>query len=109
MGEPIAERVLEAGFPLSVFNRTAAPRGAARRARRDGARLGEGRARHAAVCLTSLADDAALDAVLLGEDGVLAGARPGTVLVEMSTVSVAASSGWPSAPRPPGSSTCVRP
>jgi 3-hydroxyisobutyrate dehydrogenase-like beta-hydroxyacid dehydrogenase len=91
MGEPIAERVLEAGFPLSVFNRTAAR--AEPLARRGATVLGSAREAlaRADVCVTSLADDGALDAVLLGEDGVLAGARPGTVLVEMSTVSVAAS------------------
>ena len=35
-----------------------------------------------------LADDDALAAVALAPDGVLAGARPGTVLIDMSTVSV---------------------
>jgi 3-hydroxyisobutyrate dehydrogenase-like beta-hydroxyacid dehydrogenase len=91
MGEPIAERVLDAGFPLSVFNRTAARAELfAERGARVLASPQEALAR-ADVCLTSLAADDALTAVLLGDDGVLAGARPGTTLVEMSTVSVAAS------------------
>jgi 3-hydroxyisobutyrate dehydrogenase-like beta-hydroxyacid dehydrogenase len=38
-----------------------------------------------------LADDAALESVVLGDDGHLAGARAGTTLVDMSTVSVAVS------------------
>ncbi len=91
MGEAIAERILDAGFPLSVFNRTAAR--AEPLAARGAAVLGsqaDALAR-ADVCVTMLADDGAVEAVLLGEGGVLAGARPGTTLVEMSTVSVAAS------------------
>ena len=88
MGVPIAERILEARFRLSVYNRhpdKAAPlveRGATLLASAaEGLRASE-------VCLTVLADDAALEAVVLGEAGVLAGARAGTVLVDMSTVSV---------------------
>jgi 3-hydroxyisobutyrate dehydrogenase-like beta-hydroxyacid dehydrogenase len=91
MGEPIAERILEAGFPLSVWNRT--PEKAAsllERGARDLASPAEA-LRAADVCVTALADDAALEDVVLSEEGVLTGARPGTTLVDMSTVSVAAS------------------
>jgi 3-hydroxyisobutyrate dehydrogenase-like beta-hydroxyacid dehydrogenase len=91
MGEAIAERVLDGGFPLVVSNRT--------RKRTEpfaarGATVLESAAealQEAEVCLTSLSDDAAVEAVLLGEGGVLSGARPGTTLVETSTVSVASS------------------
>jgi 3-hydroxyisobutyrate dehydrogenase-like beta-hydroxyacid dehydrogenase len=91
MGFPIAERLLDAGFPLAVFNRStdkAAPlvaRGASQLA------SPEDTLQKADICLTVLADDGALESVVLGEDGVLAGARPGTLLVDMSTVSVAVS------------------
>jgi 3-hydroxyisobutyrate dehydrogenase-like beta-hydroxyacid dehydrogenase len=91
MGEAIAERVLDGGFPLVVSNRTrerAEPLAARGAAVLDSAAEA---LQHADVCVTSLADDAAVEAVLLGEGGVLAGARPGTTLVEMSTVSVACS------------------
>jgi 3-hydroxyisobutyrate dehydrogenase len=88
MGLPIAERILDAGFPLSVWNRTAAKadelaaRGATVLASPADALAS------ADVCVTMLADDAALEEVA-GE--ILAGARAGTALVDMSTVSVAAS------------------
>ena len=91
MGTAIAERLLDAGHPLGVFNRSPG---------RDAALLERGASRLAsaaealagpAVCLTSLADDDAVDAAVCGPDGVLAGARPGTILVETSTISVAAS------------------
>jgi 3-hydroxyisobutyrate dehydrogenase len=88
MGLPIAERILDGGFPLAVFNRSAEK--AAPLVER-GAKLLASPAdalREADICLTVLADDAALESVVLGDDGVVAGARPGTVLIDMSTVSV---------------------
>jgi 3-hydroxyisobutyrate dehydrogenase-like beta-hydroxyacid dehydrogenase len=38
------------------------------------------------VLLSSVADDAAVEAVMFGPDGALAAARPGTIFIEMSTV-----------------------
>jgi len=91
MGFAIAERMLDAGFPLFVFNRTAAR--AEPLVQRGAVGLVSAREAlaRASVCVTMLADDAALEAVVLGADGVLAGARQGTTLVDMSTVSVAVS------------------
>jgi 3-hydroxyisobutyrate dehydrogenase/2-hydroxy-3-oxopropionate reductase len=40
----------------------------------------------AAVSISSLADDEAVETVYLGDDGVVAGARPGSVICEASTV-----------------------
>jgi 3-hydroxyisobutyrate dehydrogenase-like beta-hydroxyacid dehydrogenase len=88
MGVPIAERILEAGFPLSVWNRTASRAGPLAE---RGATVLDSAAnalRQADVCITMLADDEALEAVATE---VLAGARAGTALVDMSTISVAAS------------------
>jgi 3-hydroxyisobutyrate dehydrogenase-like beta-hydroxyacid dehydrogenase len=88
MGTAIAERVLEARFPLLVHNRTVAK--AATVAAR-GAVVADSAADVAAqvdVVLTSLPDDEALESVAAE---VVAAARPGTVLVDMSTVSAAAS------------------
>jgi 3-hydroxyisobutyrate dehydrogenase-like beta-hydroxyacid dehydrogenase len=88
MGTAFAERVLEAGYPLVVHNRTPgkadalAARGAT--VANSPAELVEA----ADVVLTSLADDDALEQVA---DQVLAAARPGTVLVDLSTVSPIAS------------------
>ena len=87
MGVPIAERILEAGFPLSVYNRH--PEKAAPLVERGASRLSSPEEALSAtdVCLSVLSDDEALEAVLL-DGGVLAGASAGTVLVDMSTVSV---------------------
>ena len=88
MGVPIAERILDAGHPLAVWNRT---RSRAASLESRGAMVLDAPAdalAEAEICVTMLTDDDALEAVA---PQVLAGARPGTTLVDMSTVSVAAS------------------
>ena len=88
MGTAIAERVLEAGYPLVVHNRSlekAAPYV------ERGATLAETPAELAEevdVVLTSLADDEAFEHVA---EKVLAAVHPASVLVDLSTVSPAVS------------------
>jgi 3-hydroxyisobutyrate dehydrogenase-like beta-hydroxyacid dehydrogenase len=91
MGLAIAERVLAGGSPLAVHNRT--PGRETELVAGGATVLGSaaGALRICDVCVTMLADDEALEAVVLGADGVLAGARAGTTLIDMSTVSVAVS------------------
>src|SRR5262245_32993919 len=88
MGTAFAERLLGAGYPLVVSNRT--PQKAEALAAR-GAKLAASPAQLAGevdVILTSLADDDAFESVA---SSVLPAARPGSVLVDLSTVSPAAS------------------
>ena len=88
MGSAFAERLLEAGYPLIVSNRTAEK---AETVADRGARLATSPAELAGqvdVILTSLADDEAFESVAAA---AIAAARPGTALVDMSTVSPAAS------------------
>ena len=88
MGRPMALNLLKAGYPLVVHNRT--PEKAEGLAAR-GAVVAATPAELVAqvdIVLTSLADDDALTAVAAD---VVAAARPGIVLVDMSTVSPAAS------------------
>jgi len=88
MGAPIAANLVHARHDVAVWNRSgekarplveagailvASPREAA--AGRD-------------VVLTMLADDAALDAVLSGEEGILAGLKAGALHISMSTIAV---------------------
>ncbi len=86
MGGGMAANLLKAGFPLAVWNRS---RTKAEGFRAQGARVAEtpaDAAREADVVLSMLADDAASRAVWLGQDGALAAAKAGAVLVESSTV-----------------------
>jgi 3-hydroxyisobutyrate dehydrogenase-like beta-hydroxyacid dehydrogenase len=84
MGAPMAARLAETRFPLTVWNRT--PRPDVVPAAATLAETPRAAAWGADVIITMVADAPALDAVLDGPDGVLAGARPGTVLIDMSTI-----------------------
>jgi 2-hydroxy-3-oxopropionate reductase len=85
MGTPMARSVLRNGFPLNVWNRTASKYA---ELVAEGARApGSPREVAAAsdVLISMLVEPAHLDAVLQGPDGVLAGIRPGSIFVDMST------------------------
>ena len=89
MGHPIAVNILEAGFPTIVWNRT---RDKAADLLERGAIWAENPSamtRTADIVLSSLADPAAVDSVYFGPDGLLGRARPGTILVDLSTGSPA--------------------
>ena len=88
MGTAIAERLLDAGWPLVVSNRTREKAEAISALGAHVATTPEGLVEQVDVVLTSLADDAAFEEVA---GRVVAAARPGTVLVDMSTVSPDAS------------------
>jgi 3-hydroxyisobutyrate dehydrogenase-like beta-hydroxyacid dehydrogenase len=88
MGWPMAANVAHAGFPIFVHNRTR-DRAVAFAESTEGVTVCASPAEVAAladVVLTMLAGAEAVDEVYLGEAGLLAGLRPGTVLVEMSTI-----------------------
>lgn len=87
MGGPMARRLLEAGFPLTVHNRTAAK---AEALRSDGAAVAADAASCAAVSgvlVTMLADGAAVADVLFRQ-GAADALRPGSVVVDMSSIGV---------------------
>jgi 3-hydroxyisobutyrate dehydrogenase len=89
MGGGMAARLIEAGWTLDVWNRRR-DRAASLVAR--GARLAASprdAAASADVVISMVADDEASRAIWVGDEGALAAARPGTILLESSTVSPA--------------------
>ena len=90
MGGGMARRLLGAGFPLAVFNRDPAKAAPLAAAGATVAATPREAATGASLIISMVADDSAARAVWLGHDGALAGAAPGTVCVECSTVTV----GW---------------
>ena len=89
MGSRLARRLLAAGHPVTGWNRTADK---ARDLVTEGLTLAKSpraAAEGAEAVFTMVTDDAALRAVSLGPDGVIAGLAAGAVLVDMSTVSPA--------------------
>lgn len=86
MGKPMARNLLKAGFPLVVWNRTAAK---TEDLVREGAKLAANpreAAAQADVLVTIVSDPPALEDVLWGADGALDGLRRGSMLVDSSTV-----------------------
>jgi len=92
MGSALARRLLAQGLELTVWNRSA---GAAEALAAEGALVAPDLAAlwsQATVVITFLADDAATEQVVLGPAGLIAAAPPGGLIVDMSTISPAASS-----------------
>jgi 3-hydroxyisobutyrate dehydrogenase len=87
MGRGMAANLLRAGFPLAVWNRTrerTEPLAAA------GAAVAASPAELAAasdIVITCVSDTPDVEAVILGPQGVIHGARPGSLVIDMSTIS----------------------
>lgn len=87
MGLPMAKNLLKAGHEVTAFNRSVRPHADARAA---GARLAASpaeAAREAEVVITIVTDSPDVEQVCLGPGGIIEGARAGTVVVDMSTIS----------------------
>ena len=87
MGKPMARNLLAAGFDLVVHSRSAGPVD-------EVAEAGAGRAASpaevAGACdtlITMLPDTPDVEAVLFGDDGAAAAMRPGSLAIDMSTIS----------------------
>jgi 2-hydroxy-3-oxopropionate reductase len=87
MGRPMAKNLLKAGFQLTVHSRSrrsvdelVALGAAAAHSPRDVAAASE-------VVITMVPDAPDVEAVVAGPDGILAGAKPGLIHIDMSTIS----------------------
>jgi 3-hydroxyisobutyrate dehydrogenase-like beta-hydroxyacid dehydrogenase len=87
MGSRIAQRLLDRGYQLSAYDMNLVRAEAL--ATRDGsvAKSIHELASTVDVVLSCLTNDDAVRSVYTGAEGVFAGARPGTVVLEMSTIS----------------------
>jgi 3-hydroxyisobutyrate dehydrogenase-like beta-hydroxyacid dehydrogenase len=91
MGLPMARNLARAGHEVAAYNRTRSRAEALAEAGGRAVDTPAEAASGAEVVVTMLADDAAVEAVTLGEDGILGALRPGAVHLGMSTVGVALS------------------
>jgi 2-hydroxy-3-oxopropionate reductase len=90
MGRPMARNLVSAGFDVVVHNRSA---GSVRELVAAGARAAASPgevARDASVVITMLPATADVEAVVCAPGGVLEGAAPGTLIIDMSTIAPAA-------------------
>jgi 3-hydroxyisobutyrate dehydrogenase len=88
MGQGMARRLLSAEFPLTVYNRNRAKAEAFTKLGARAADTPSDAAADADVIISMVSDDAASREIWMGANGALAAARPGTCLIEASTLSV---------------------
>jgi 3-hydroxyisobutyrate dehydrogenase-like beta-hydroxyacid dehydrogenase len=89
MGAPIAQRLVDAGHELTVYNRTAEK---ARALVERGVRVAASPAQAASaaeIAITMLADDETTEELVLAPDGLAAGLPSGAVHMAMGTLSIA--------------------
>jgi 2-hydroxy-3-oxopropionate reductase len=87
MGAAMARNLVRAGVPLVVHNRS---QRSVEQLRAEGAGVAATPrevAERSTVSITMLPDSPDVSAVVEGADGILAGARPGHLLIDMSTIS----------------------
>ncbi|OBG86800.1 6-phosphogluconate dehydrogenase [Mycobacterium sp. E136] len=88
MGAPMAANLLGAGHRVTVYNRSADKVSAlAERGATPAASVAD--ACHGEYVVTMLADDGAVEAVLLSDDGIVSALSPGATHISCSTISAA--------------------
>ncbi len=87
MGCPMAINLIKSGHPLHAFARRAEALQRLTAAGATGCASPAEVAAHADIIFTIVSDTPDVEAVLFGEHGVVHGARPGSVVVDMSTIS----------------------
>jgi len=87
MGAPMALNVLKAGHEVTVHNRTRDREIPVAEAGADRAESPAAAAQSAEVVIICVSDTPDVEQVILGERGIIHGAQPGTVVVDMSTIS----------------------
>ena len=86
MGVPMAHNLVEAGHDLVVHDRAREPVEELAGAGAETASSSREVAERSDVIITMLPDSPAVEAVVYGDDGVLAGASEGDLLIDMSTI-----------------------
>jgi 3-hydroxyisobutyrate dehydrogenase len=87
MGQGMANNLLKAGYSLTVWNRTASRMESLVQA---GAKAGKTPADTAAlsdIVITCISDTPDVEAVILGPDGIIEGAKSGSLVIDCSTIS----------------------
>lgn len=86
MGRPMAANLLQAGYPLTVYDLVESAVAELTGKGASKAETPKGVAQAAEVIITMLPNNAIVEAVLCGDDGLLSGSRPGQVIIDMSSV-----------------------
>ena len=90
MGKPMALNLMKAGFELIVYNRTKSKMNALIEQGAVGADSPKEVAENSDIIITIVSDTPDVEDVILGEQGVIHGAKAGSVVIDMSTISPSA-------------------
>ena len=85
MGAPMAQRLVKAGYDVTVHNRTRKREESVTGAKR--ASSPQEAASNCDIVFTMVSDAPDAEAVIVGEHGALYGMKPGSILIDMSTIS----------------------
>ncbi len=85
MGAPMATRLIDSGFALTLWNRTAAKAETVSAGRAIVATTPADAARNADVLMTMLETGSVVESVLFGPDGAAAALKPGALVIDMSS------------------------
>ena len=102
MGQPMARRLLGAGYSLTVWNRTAEKAGSLLAAGTKWGSSPRAVAQASEVVITMVTDSRASEEVCCGADGVLEGSQPGLTLIDMSSIAPEISRAIAERPKPKG-------
>jgi 3-hydroxyisobutyrate dehydrogenase-like beta-hydroxyacid dehydrogenase len=84
---PMARNLIKAGFDIIVYNRT---RSKAEQLAGEGVGIADSPGELAGACsvvITIISDTPDVESVILGENGVIEYIKPGSVIIDMSTIS----------------------
>ena len=87
MGLPMAKNLMKSNFDLIVYNRTQSK---TKELSEIGARVAKNPqdvAENAKCIITMLTDSPDVEQIILGEKGVINGIQPGSIVIDMSTIS----------------------
>lgn len=87
MGKSMSLNLLKAGFDVTVWNRTPAKMQELEKAGAHVADSPQQVAEHTDIIITIVSDTPDVEAVILGDQGVIHGVKPGAVVIDMSTIS----------------------
>ena len=91
MGAPMARNLLKAGYPLVVYDIVAEKVDEAVKAGAEAGSSSKDVAAKSEIVITMLPNSPEVKEVVLGPDGVLEGAKSGTILIDMSSIAPLAS------------------
>lgn len=87
MGKPMCLNLIKSGYPVTVYNRTASKLDEIVHAGAEASDSPSKVAERSDIIITIVTDSPDVEEVILGKEGVIHGAKTGSVVIDMSTIS----------------------